>query len=390
MSIRQYGPRSFRVEAMVRGERRSEYVATSVEAEALEAKWLEERKSGRAAPSNVVVLPVKTKKAWTLENAFDHGLNKPAGDGGWMGAVWEPDVRRIKDQCITYFGPNFLIAKVRRAEEGDEANEKTIDGFVAMCRTGVFATSSFRSKGKGKKYGARKNSNATINRKLDVLKKALRLAFEFKALEAMPAFPVRPAEGNKKIRFYSDEEEAALLSGLQDGVEDPTTKDPDGWLEAYDQMCILIDVGVRWGELFGLQSADFHKGRREVLVRGIEDSGQQNDDLDRVVPLTDRAFAILARRCKLGANGKPFMLNYDGLSYRFDKVKDAMGLKHDKRFTLHTARHTFCSRLAQNEVDVGVIQRLAGHKNIATTMRYVHFKTRNLRAAIDAVERRAV
>lgn len=38
------------------------------------------------------------------------------------------------------------------------------------------------------------------------------------------------------------------------------------------------------------------------------------------------------------------------------------------RFSCHIARHTFCSRLCENEVNVKVIQSVMGHKNIETTM----------------------
>ena len=37
-------------------------------------------------------------------------------------------------------------------------------------------------------------------------------------------------------------------------------------------------------------------------------------------------------------------------------------------FTCHIARHTFCSRLCENETNVKVIQDIMGHKNIETTL----------------------
>ena len=325
------------------------------------------------------------KSGWTLAHAFEHALNKPASDGGWRGAVWEPDVRRIAEQLKSYFGANLPIADIRRAQAGDGPQTKTIDGFIELCRAGHFTTGRVRKDGKRAEYKPRHNRNGTINRKLDVLKKALRLAVAFKALDAMPNFPQRPREGRKRVRFYSRHEERDLLSGLLAGATDVSTVNSDGWLEAHDQMCVLIDTGIRWGELGAIQPGHFFKARRELFVPGIEDSGQQNDDLDRVVPLTTRAFEILERRCRDGL--KPFTLNYDGLGYRFDKVKFAMGLSHDKRFTIHTARHTFCSRLAQQGVETAIIKDLAGHKIISTTLRYVHLNTRSRRAAIEALER---
>jgi site-specific recombinase XerD len=50
--------------------------------------------------------------------------------------------------------------------------------------------------------------------------------------------------------------------------------------------------------------------------------------------------------------------------------------------TLHTMRHTFCTRLAAAGVDVRTIQELAGHEEIETTMKYVHLVERNLHLAV--------
>ena len=38
------------------------------------------------------------------------------------------------------------------------------------------------------------------------------------------------------------------------------------------------------------------------------------------------------------------------------------------RFSCHITRHTFCSRLCENETNVKVIQSVMGHKDIQTTL----------------------
>ncbi|MDP6213177.1 MAG: tyrosine-type recombinase/integrase, partial [Candidatus Thalassarchaeaceae archaeon] len=49
----------------------------------------------------------------------------------------------------------------------------------------------------------------------------------------------------------------------------------------------------------------------------------------------------------------------------------------------HALRHTFCSKLVQLGVQIKVVQELAGHESIETTLRYAHLAPRNLRSAID-------
>ena len=37
-------------------------------------------------------------------------------------------------------------------------------------------------------------------------------------------------------------------------------------------------------------------------------------------------------------------------------------------FSAHTFRHTFCTRMAENKIDVKVLQTIMGHKTLAITM----------------------
>jgi site-specific recombinase XerD len=40
--------------------------------------------------------------------------------------------------------------------------------------------------------------------------------------------------------------------------------------------------------------------------------------------------------------------------------------------TIHSMRHDFCTQLVKKGIDIYTVQRLAGHADIRTTMRYVH------------------
>jgi integrase len=54
---------------------------------------------------------------------------------------------------------------------------------------------------------------------------------------------------------------------------------------------------------------------------------------------------------------------------------------------IHRLRHTFCSMLAAAGALPGEIQKLAGHKSITTTMRYMHLSPTRLDAAIGLLDR---
>ena len=49
----------------------------------------------------------------------------------------------------------------------------------------------------------------------------------------------------------------------------------------------------------------------------------------------------------------------------------------------HALRHSFCTNLAAAGVPVHQVKRLAGHKSIETTMRYMHASETELAAAIS-------
>ena len=48
--------------------------------------------------------------------------------------------------------------------------------------------------------------------------------------------------------------------------------------------------------------------------------------------------------------------------------KNAEKVKELPDFSAHTFRHTFCTRMAENGIDVKVLQEIMGHKTIAITM----------------------
>ena len=51
-------------------------------------------------------------------------------------------------------------------------------------------------------------------------------------------------------------------------------------------------------------------------------------------------------------------------------------------FRFHHLRHTFCTWLALATVPAAAIQKLAGHRNLATTQRYMEAADEHQRAAV--------
>ena len=64
----------------------------------------------------------------------------------------------------------------------------------------------------------------------------------------------------------------------------------------------------------------------------------------------------------------------------------AVAARIDKRVSMHTLRHCFATHLLEQQVDIGVIQVLLGHKKLETTALYAQVATDLLREVISPLE----
>jgi integrase len=219
-------------------------------------------------------------------------------------------------------------------------------------------------------------ANGTINRKMAALSKMLTVAVERRGLAFKPKLP-RLREGVGRIRYLTADEERVLL-GLLEQWSLP---------DHVDAVTVLIDTGLRVGELFRLTVRDVDQRQRLLHV------WENKADHPRSVPLTKRASEVIKRRLYMvsySASGTGvtnlFPYDHDWLRRPWDRAKVTMGLGEDKQFVPHSLRHTCASRLVQRSVPLKVVQEWMGHKTIQVTMRYAHLAPANLLAAVQALE----
>ena len=71
-------------------------------------------------------------------------------------------------------------------------------------------------------------------------------------------------------------------------------------------------------------------------------------------------------------------------SYNREREEDDIELPE---FSAHTFRHTFCTRMAENGIDIKVLQNIMGHKTIAVTMQvYNHVLEERSLSEVNRVE----
>jgi site-specific recombinase XerD len=113
--------------------------------------------------------------------------------------------------------------------------------------------------------------------------------------------------------------------------------------------------------------------------------------------MTERVKAILSGMPK----GAPDVLVFPGkhggqmteIGDAFKKAVDDLKLNQsisDDRLkcVFHSLRHTHASRLLEAGTDIYLVKTLLGHRNIATTERYLHVRADSLRDAIKEMERK--
>ena len=271
----------------------------------------------------------------------------------WQGTPNERTVILNMSSVLEFFGADTDV---------NEIDESTIDGFKAHCR----------------KIG---NTPATINRKTSVLSVILKFAYTRRKMTRLPLIG-RLAENNTHERYVTDNEERLILDVMLQW----------GKTEHAYAMIVLLDTGMRTGELLSLRKRDIDFDKKVLNIWKQNTKTKKS----RTIPLTKRCIEALQKmvelRCKetVEENYKLFPFDRFWFHYMFDKVKEHIGLKDEKSFTPHTLRHTYCSRLAQAGVPLQRIAMLAGHTTIKTTMRYAHLIPNDLEGIAELLENRHV
>jgi len=282
--------------------------------------------------------PNRTLKYWTLGKAVE-----TTHSSHWAGMRCETTAIINSRVLVDFFGHDCPLAKI---------NAVALDRFVLFCQQ------------KG-------NSDGTINRKLSCLRKIMQVAQDRGGCPAIPKMP-KKKEYQGRIRFLDDKEEASLLALLHRWSRD----------EEADAVVVLIDTGLRYGELTALTRRDID------TQRGLVSVWINKGDLPRSVPMTTRVKAVVEKRMALTENSTDRLFPYvkGWLRKVWDRAKVHMGLAEDEQFVVHVLRHTCASRLVQRGVPLKVVQEWLGHKNITTTMRYAHLSPQNLLEAVSALE----
>jgi integrase len=199
----------------------------------------------------------------------------------------------------------------------------------------------------------------------------------FRDIEQRDGTP-SPFHGLKAPRFPRVEPKARSA--------DECRRIPDGaehypWASTYTRslavalLATMLYAGLRRGEVVQLRYADIDRDNGTILVRegkgaygGRDRRAYISDDLDAIL------HRYLRERARRGYIGPEFFvspktggaMSVEGLQRIIRIVRRASGVP----FSAHMLRHSFVTHLLQKGVPLHVVSRLAGHRQLTTTMGY--------------------
>lgn len=199
--------------------------------------------------------------------------------------------------------------------------------------------------------GKRKCTAATVNADLRALHRVFAFAIARDVVKTNPVVGIaRPRADAPAIDWFTEDEFRVDVLGR---IPEQRTR---------DVLQLMVSTGVRRREATCIEPGHVRITLEQLIVPG--------KNRVRVIPLPPSVHGALGRLLA-AAEGHRFLLP-GGTHALDDLFRDAKQQVGDRRLHAHALRHTFCTTLIRMGVRPDVVMRLADHKDIKTTMRYVH------------------
>ena len=114
---------------------------------------------------------------------------------------------------------------------------------------------------------------------------------------------------------------------------------------------------------------------------------------ERLIPMTDRLYKVLSdRQAREFAKGKPTFVferrskpfNSGYASRKFKEMVRKAGL--EERLHFHAFRHGYATNLLHANANPVHVQKLLGHANLSTTLKYIHVEKDDLVNAVKKLD----
>lgn len=299
-------------------------------------------------------------KAVEAEQRF-HAKRSPQAQGAFtlseaIGTYWSDVSQHQSSAGTTLSQGKSILAVLSGSKRIDQLTNADIMRFVAKRRAEV--------------------SNATVNRQLQMLGRALRHMAKFHGAR-VPDLDLKAAEtkeAKERVRELAADEQDRLFEKLR--------------ADLHPLVSFALMTGARVATITGLRWSDvlWDASRIRFRLKGDE---------EMLFPINAelRAFLTALPRSDI-VSERPYVITFvDQVSAQRRRITPNGGSVHaDFRaalvaaeiedFRFHDLRHTFATRMLRRTGNLKLVSRLLGHKSIETTMRYAHVLDTDLHDAM--------
>ena len=212
-------------------------------------------------------------------------------------------------------------------------------------------------------------TNNTANHYCAMLIKVFKQAYNNQDIERVPNFTWKKAGKTHRMTFFTPPQVEELVKYFR-------AADRDTWMA--DMVLIAANTGMRLGEIRSITPNRVFENQNGKPYVHLEDT--KNGD-ERYVYLNEKAQYAL-----LNLDNQPEKYFRMWKFYRAWGAmrKDLLG--GDENYVFHSLRHTFATRMANEEkLNAFIIAKLMGHRTLKTTDKYVKLVPEQAIKAVNAL-----
>lgn len=235
-------------------------------------------------------------------------------------------------------------------------------------------------------------SKATVNRWLSVVTSMIRLSYDQGRINAIPF------KGFKFFDEFQEEIDFWEMNEIKEFLSFAQNKYPAGsenrWI--YVLYLIALNCGPRAGEIYGFKVKDFRFERKNILIerqmnRVTRKLSHTKGKNKRSVPFnTDLQrevkswidFKKLDREDLIFTDSRGNPIRHNNFVRRVFKVDVKESGVRKIRF--HDLRHTALTHMTDANFNLKLVQTIAGHAEVKTTMKYVHLLGNGIESVADS------
>jgi integrase/recombinase XerD len=185
----------------------------------------------------------------------------------------------------------------------------------------------------------------------------------------------RPKKPEQLPRIFSQDEIAAILKSITN-VKHKT------------MLMLAYSAGLRVSEVVTLKTNAVDSSRMTIFISAAK--GKK----DRIVSLSPVLLVMLreyAKKYNPAKKGYLFTGEKEGAAYSSRSLQEVLQAAKNKAGvirpgSIHSLRHSFATHLVDKGTDVTMIQKLLGHNDLRTTLKYLHTSNKDLLKIISPLD----